>query len=130
MRGSSTIPGMSETSGEVSLVVSAADTAIAHRSGDVPVLATPRLVALAEQAAVLAVADRVDGGQTSVGVEVKVHHVKATPVGATVRARAEIVETVGRNVSFEFSVTEGEDTVAYGTLRRVIVDRDRFLTAK
>jgi len=117
-------------SAAVTLVVSDADTAIAHRSGDVPVLATPRVVALAEQAALLAVDDRLDDGQTSVGIEVEVHHVKATQVGVTVVARAEIVDVAGRNVSFEFSVTEGDDTVAYGTHRRVIVDRDRFLAAK
>lgn len=111
---------------EISLVVSPADTAVAHHSGDVHVLATPRVLALAEQAAYLAVADRLEEGQTTVGIEADIHHVKATRVGGTVTARAELVATEDRRLTFEFTVTEGSDTVAFGTHRRVIVDRDGF----
>ncbi len=121
---------MNETSGEVSLLVTDTDTAIAQRSGDVPVLSTPRVLALAEQAAVHAIADRLQQGQTSVGIEAVVHHVKATRIGKVVRARAKIVEQKDKTYSFEFSVSEDEQVVAYGTHRRVVVDRDRFLGAK
>jgi predicted thioesterase len=111
---------------EVTLVVGEGDTAIAHGSGDVPVLATPRVLALAEQAAVAALGD-VGEGVTSVGVHAELHHVKATALDQAVTARADVVAVVGRRVSFAFQVTEAGDTVAHGTHQRVIVDRERFL---
>jgi len=108
-------------------VVTDADTAVAHHSGDVPVLSTPRVLALAEEASMLAVADRIGDGLTSVGVQAEVSHVKATHVGAKVRVRAQLIEQVGNNLSLEFTLREGDETVAYGTHRRAIVDRERFL---
>ena len=111
---------------EIELTVGDADTAIAYGSGDVPVLATPRVLALAEEAAVSAIAKTLDTSQTSVGTYVELHHVKATNVGGIVSARAEVVESDGRRITFELSVTEGAETVASGTHRRVVVDRDRF----
>jgi fluoroacetyl-CoA thioesterase len=113
-------------SGEISLVVTAADTASAQRSGEVAVLATPRTLALAEQAAYLSYAPHLPEHQTTVGVFAEIHHVKATSVGGRVTARVELIEQSERNLSFEFKVTEGPETVAYGTHRRVIVDRSRF----
>jgi predicted thioesterase len=112
---------------EVTLVVGDHDTAIAHGSGDVPVLATPRVLALAEQAAVAALGDSLDPGMTSVGVHAELHHVKATQVDAAVTARAEVLGIEGRTITFELRVTEGDEVVAYGTHRRVIVGRDRFV---
>ena len=117
---------MNGASAEVSLSVGEGDTAIAFGSGDVPVLATPRVLALAEEAAVAAVADHLEPGQTSVGIHAELHHVKATSVGAVVLARAEVTEVSGRGLTFEFTVTEAGETVAYGTHQRVIVERERF----
>ncbi|MDJ0664968.1 MAG: hotdog domain-containing protein [Acidimicrobiia bacterium] len=117
---------MDGSAAEVSLVVGDGDTAIAHGSGDVPVLSTPRVLALSEQAAVAAIADHLPPGRTSVGTHAVLHHVKATQVGGVVRARAVVSNSSGRTVSFEFTVKEGDETVAYGTHRRVVVDRERF----
>jgi predicted thioesterase len=111
---------------DVTLVVGDGDTALAYGSGDVPVLATPRVLALAEQAAVAALGEELDEGQTSVGVHAELHHVKATNVDAAVTATAEVLAVSGRQVTFEFRVTEGDEVAAYGTHRRVIVDRSRF----
>jgi fluoroacetyl-CoA thioesterase len=111
---------------EVTLVVGDGDTAIAVGSGDVPVLATPRVLALAEQAAVTAIGDELEDGQTSVGVYAELHHLKATPVDRAVTAHAEVVSVDGRRVTFEFKVVEGDELSASGTHRRIIVDRDRF----
>lgn len=108
------------------MTVGEADTAIAFKSGDVPVLATPRVVALAEQAAVAAIVGQILEGRTSVGIHAELHHVKASAVGSTVVARAEVIDQSGRAITFEFAVTEDGETVAYGTHQRVIVDRDRF----
>jgi predicted thioesterase len=111
---------------EVVLIVGAEDTAIAYGSGDVPVLATPRVLALAEQAAVAAIVASLPAGQTSVGVHAELHHVKATQVGESVRARAQVSDSKGRTVNFDFTVIAGEETVAYGTHKRVVVDRKLF----
>ena len=120
---------MDGSAAELSLLVGDMDTAIAYGSGDVPVLATPRVLALAEQAAVEAIRGKLKDGQTSVGIHSEMHHVKATRVGETVVARAEVVEVSdsGKGISYEFSVTEGDETVAYGTHQRVVVDRNRFV---
>jgi len=111
---------------EITLVVGEQDTAIAFRSGDVPVLATPRVLALAEEAAVAAIIAHLRPEQTSVGIHAELHHVKATRLGGKVVARAEVRDVGGRGLTYQFTVTEGGETVAYGTHQRVIVDRDRF----
>lgn len=110
----------------MTLVVDEGDTAIAFGSGDVPALATPRVLALAEEAAVAALGGELGEGKTSVGVHAELRHVKATPLGGAVTAHAVVIGVDGSGVTFEFSVLEGEELVAYGTHKRVIVDRDRF----
>jgi predicted thioesterase len=118
---------MNGSAAEVVLTVKDRDTAIAYGSGDVPVLATPRVLALAEEAAVAAVVDQIHEGRTSVGIHAEVHHIKASVVGSEIVARAEVIDQSGRAITFEFTVAEGGETVAYGTHQRVIVDRDRFV---
>ena len=103
------------------------DTALAHGSGDVPVLATPRVLALAEQAAVAALDDDLEPEQTSVGVYAELHHVKATQLDAAVTAKAEVLTVEGRRITFEFRVVESGEVAAYGTHQRVVVERERFL---
>ncbi len=111
----------------VELTVSDADTALAWGSGDVPVLATPRVVALVEEATVAAVAPALDDGETTVGIRVELDHLAATPVGRTVVAEARLVTVRGRRLRFAVEVSEGGDVVARGTVTRAVVDRDRFI---
>ena len=116
----------------VSFDVTDADTAMALGSGDVPVLATPRLLAWLEAASVACLAAYVQPGSTSVGTRVEVEHVAASPVGARVVARASVSYVDGRLVRFEAAaehqVGDGPPTViATGRITRVVVDRDRFL---
>lgn len=120
-------------SAALSFVVDEDDTALALGSGDVPVLATPRVVAWLEAATVEAVAGELDPGQTSVGTRVDVEHTAPTPVGAAVVARASVAYVDGRLVRFEVALeqpTEGGGTtlVAAGQITRVLVDRTRFLS--
>jgi fluoroacetyl-CoA thioesterase len=114
--------------GRARLVVTDADTAGAVGSGDVPVLATPRLLALAEEATVAALRSHLDPGTTSVGVSIALEHTAASAVGAEVVAEAELTDVDGRRLTFEVRVTDG-DTAA-GTVRvvRAVVDRERFLS--
>jgi predicted thioesterase len=108
--------------------VTPADTAAALGSGDLPVLATPRLLAWFEAATVAALEDRLRAGETSVGTRVAVEHSRATPVGRSVQVSAEVSHVDGRLVRFEV-VAEDDDgvVVGHGQVTRVVVDRDRFL---
>ncbi len=117
-------PGLS---GTASLVVSDADTALALRSGDVQVLATPRVVGLAEQASVAAVSEVLDEGQTTVGFRVQLDHLAPTPIGGEVVAEATLETVESRRLTFRVSVNDGRGLVAAGRITRVVVDRDRFL---
>ena len=124
----------------VSAVVADADTAIQAGSGDVPVLATPRLLALAEAATVAAIAPHLAPGMTSVGTSASLEHRRASPVGAEVVVEAELTDVDGRRLVFSFIAREGghrteapgggggEDrVVGAGTVERVVVDRQAFL---
>lgn len=103
-----------------------ADTARALGSGDVDVLGTPRVLALAEAATVAAAAASLSAGQTTVGTQVELDHLAPSPIGATVRAEAALVYHSGRRLTFDVRVTQGDRTVATGRITRAIVDRERF----
>jgi fluoroacetyl-CoA thioesterase len=112
------------------ITVTDADTAVAAGSGDVPVLATPRLLALAEAACVAAIAPRMTPGLTSVGTAVRLEHRQASPVGAEVDIEAELTEISGSRLVFVFiarPVSDADQVVGAGTVERVVVDRERFL---
>jgi predicted thioesterase len=116
-------PGLSAS---VEAVVTEADTATALGSGDVPVLGTPRVLALLERATVEAVAALLEPGQTTVGARVELEHLRPSPVGATVLAGATLVEVAGRRLVFDVRLTSDGATAARGTVTRAVVDRDRF----
>jgi predicted thioesterase len=126
----------------VRIVVSDTDTAMAMGSGDVPVLGTPRLLALAEAAAVAAVTPALQPGVTSVGTSAALEHTRASPVGAEVVVEAELTEVEGRRLAFRFiarqkqpaaparqegSAGQEDVVVGAGTLERVLVERERFV---
>jgi predicted thioesterase len=114
-------------SARVELTVTDADTAQAVGSGDVPVLGTPRLLALAEAATVAATATRMAPGTTTVGIRVELDHRAPTPVGRTVVALARLAKVDGRRLLFEVSVTERDRVVAEARIERTLVDRSRFV---
>src|SRR5919202_5794841 len=100
--------------GTVTLRVTEADTAQALGSGDVPVLGTPRVLALVEAATVAATAHRLPPGATTVGTRIELDHRAPTPVGRTVRAEARLAKADGRRLTFEVTVRDGDDVVAEG----------------
>lgn len=120
-----------ETSAHLTFDVTPADTARALGSGDVEVLATPRLLAWCEAATVAAVAAVADAGtshnETSVGTRVRLEHLAATPVGGCVQVRATLEHRDGRLLRFAVAATDRSGrVVATGEVSRVVVDRDRF----
>ena len=104
-------------------------TAVAYGSGDVPVLATPAVLALAEGACVTALADNLAQGHTSVGTYAEVQHSRATPVGGTVTVAATLVGQDDQGLEFEVVVREADrdEVVATVRHRRAVVQRKRFL---
>jgi len=114
-------------SATIGLTITTSDTAQQLGSGDVPVLATPRIVALAEQACVAAIAGALDEAETSVGVRVEVDHLRATPVGGAVRARAVLTDVDGARLTFAVTVHDGDTVAATCVVRRQVVDRAGFL---
>ena len=111
----------------VELVVSESDTALALRTGDVTVLATPRVVTLAEEASVMAIEGELAEGSTSVGYRVQLDPLAPTAVGGKVRAEATLESIEGRRLTFRVSVNDGHGLVAAGRITRVIVERSRFI---
>jgi fluoroacetyl-CoA thioesterase len=109
------------------LVVSDEHTAIALGSGDVPVLGTPAVLALVEEAACAAIDPALSGGQTSVGIWVDLEHLASSKPGAEVSAEAELVGVDGGTLEFRCEAHEGTKLVARARHRRALVDRERFL---
>ena len=133
--GSSDVPGDAPRPGlsaSVVHTVTDADTAAALGSGDLAVLATPRLLAWCEQATVRALGD-VGAARSSVGTRVELAHERASSVGSTVRVQASLSHVDGRLLRFDV-VAEQEQpggtssVLAHGQVTRVLVDRARFLS--
>ena len=107
--------------------VTSADTAAALGSGDLDVLGTPRVLAWCEEATCAAL--DLPPGQTSVGTRVDLEHLAASAVGTRVTTAATIIHTDGRLVRFQVVAQDAAGTLlATGEVRRVIVDRERFLS--
>lgn len=117
-------PGLSAT---ISHEVTDADTALALRSGDVGVLATPRVVSLAEQASVQAIQESLAPGTTTVGYRVQLDHLAPTMPGTTVHVEATLENVEGRRLTFRVAVTDSHGLVAAGRITRVTVERERFM---
>jgi fluoroacetyl-CoA thioesterase len=111
--------------------VTDADTAVAFGSGDVPVLATPRLIAWMEAATVRAAADFLAAGQTTVGTGIRIDHRRATSVGASVEITATAQsDAASSRLTFDVQAIDGSgQVVAAGQIERAIVDRQRFLAS-
>jgi predicted thioesterase len=113
-------------SAEATEFVSEQLTAVSVRSGLVSAYATPSMIALMEYASVNAIQKSLSKGLTSVGAEVSVKHLAATPVGVRVRARAEVIGIEGRRVTFKIEAWDPHEKIGEGTHTRVVVDAARF----
>ena len=110
------------------MTVSSADTALALGSGSVPVLGTPRLLALCEEAAVKAVEAGLDETSTTVGVQVMLDHVGPSPIGRQVTAEATLEKVAGRKLYFTVAARDDRGgLVAAGRVTRVVVNEAQFL---
>lgn len=113
--------------GKTEIIITEADTAAHLGSGFLPVLATPRLVALMEEAACVAIAACMNEGETTVGTRIDVEHLSATPVGMRVFAEASLVAREGRAFSFSIEAFDEAGLIAKATHTRFLVNAARFL---
>ncbi len=113
---------------ESNTVVAESNTAETLGSGDMAVFATPAMVALMENAAMLAVKDSLPEGSTTVGVEMQTSHVKASALGAKVTASATLVEVDSRRLTFDVKAWDDKGVIGEGRHVRFVVDRERFLS--
>ena len=117
--------GLNHTS---ELTVTDAVTAVRMGSGDMPVLATPAMMALMENAAMLAVADDLPEGSTTVGGHIASSHLRPSKIGDVVRAVAEVTKVDGRKIEFKVSAYSGDILLGEGTHLGFVVDRERFMS--
>ncbi len=108
--------------------VSMENTAQTMGSGDMPVFATPAMVALMENAAMKAVATTLPEGSTTVGAEMNCTHIKPSGLGAEITATAILTEVDGRKLTFNVGARDAEGMIGEGVHIRYIVDRERFMS--
>ena len=110
------------------LVVEHKDTAAVYGSGALEVFATPAMIALMEKTSLESVADKIGEGNTTVGIAVNIKHLKASPVGSTIRCDAKLIEVDRRRLVFEVKCFEGETLVGEGIHERFVVDSQKFMS--
>ena len=113
--------------GEVQTIVEREDTAAEVGSGSLLVYATPCMVALMEGAACEAIAPAIGEDQTTVGIELNIQHLSATPVGHEVRAEATVTAVEGKVITFDVEAFDEAGLIGKGTHKRVLITAQRFL---
>lgn len=107
--------------------VSEMDSACMFGSGLVNVFATPALIALLESTALESVEPFMPQGYTSVGTEINLKHLKATPIGGKVKADTYLKSVLGRKLNFELHAWDEKGMIGIGTHTRVIVEEKEFM---
>lgn len=113
--------------GKVSTVVEKEDTALEVGSGSLLVYATPCMAALMEGAACEAIASGLDETETTVGTELNLQHLSATPVGLEVWAEAEVTAVEGKQITFQIQAFDEAGPIGSATHKRFLVQAQRFL---
>lgn len=112
----------------VTTTVTEKDTALAVGSGTLQVLATPRMIALMEEAAMKCVAEQLADTDTTVGTLMNTTHVKASAIGAEIKVTAELTAVDGRKLSFTVKAHQGDTLIGEGTHERFVVNIERFMS--
>jgi fluoroacetyl-CoA thioesterase len=117
-------PGLTN---EIMHIVAESDTAAVYSSGLAPVLSTPHLIALMENAAQTMLTPYLEPGQSSVGTGIDIRHLAATPVGMSVRVCAKVTEVALPRVCFRVEAWDDVEKIGEGEHERFIIDTARFM---
>lgn len=112
---------------EFEIIVSPKDTASQYGSGNLEVFATPAMIALMEKTSMMCIAEYLEEGKNSVGTEINVKHVKATPVGEAVLCIAELIEIDRSKLTFNLEAFDAEGMIGQGTHKRFLIDEKQFM---
>ncbi|HEY7302410.1 MAG TPA: thioesterase family protein [Xanthobacteraceae bacterium] len=113
--------------GSFSLRVTRAHLANTFKDAMLPeVFATPMMIMAMENAALNAIRDFLDPGESAVGTAIDIRHTAATPVGHEVRAQAEVIGVDGRHIRFRVSARDEKEEIGLGTHERTVVDLGRL----
>lgn len=113
--------------GETTTLAEREDTAVEVGSGSLLVYATPCMVALMEGAACEAISQALPEDKTSVGIELCIKHISATPVGLEVKAEAEVTAVEGNIITFLLTAYDESGKIGEGTHKRAIISTQKFL---
>lgn len=113
--------------GQATTIVERSDTALEVGSGSLLVYATPCMVALMEGAACDALNEALRETKTTVGIELNIKHISATPVGLEVRAEAEVTAVEGNTITFSVTAFDEAGKIGEGVHKRVVISTQRFL---
>ena len=112
---------------EKSVAVTIENTALAMGSGTLRVLATPAMIALVEGCCAESVEDMLGEGLTTVGTNVNVAHIAASPLGVSILCKSRLVAVDGRRLDFEAEVYDSKELIGKAKHTRFIVDAEKFL---
>ncbi|MCD6179436.1 MAG: thioesterase family protein [Bacteroidales bacterium] len=112
---------------EFEIIVSPKDTAAQYGSGSLNVFATPAMIALMEKTAMLCISKQLKEGQNSVGTEINVKHIKATPIGEAVLCIAKLIEIDRAKLTFSVEAFDNEGIIGLGTHKRFLIDEEQFM---
>jgi predicted thioesterase len=113
--------------GEKELIVSSENTASKYGSGLIDVFATPAMIALMEQTAQLSIQPFLPEGKITLGIEVNIKHLKATPIGVLVKCNSKLIEIDGKTLLFEVFAYDETGLIGKGTHTRYIVNANKFI---
>lgn len=116
------------TEKELEILVTPKDTAKAYGSGLVEVFATPAMVALMEKTALELVMPFIEEGKNTVGTEINIKHIKATPLGKRVQSYAKLIEANGFKLTFEVEVYDEDGMIGKGIHKRFVIDEEEFMS--
>src|SRR5260370_37424049 len=113
--------------GSFSLVVMPDNLASRFKDATLPpVLATPVMIMVMENAALNAIKPYLDAGESALGTRVDVRHLTATPAGRRVTGEAEVTKVAGRRIEFRIRATDGAQEIGIGTHERMVIDLAKF----
>jgi len=115
------------TEKEIEILVTPKDTAKAYGSGLVEVFATPAMVALMEKTALELILPFIEEGMNTVGTEINVKHIKATPLGKRVQSYARLMEVDGLKLTVEVEAYDEDGLIGKGVHKRYIINEEEFL---